>query len=464
MSSSGNAVGRGRTRPFQPSLTLAVMLLLALLSVLHSPPAQAVPSYARQTQQPCTGCHVGGFGPQLTPFGRQFKLSGYTLKVGNETKLPLSAMMVESFTHTQKAQAEAPGKNFSTNNNTELEQASLFFAGRLSDHLGAFVQATYEENGGIVGWDNAELRYARNFSGDHHSGIWGVTVTNNPTLSDVFNTAPAWQYPYMASDLAPGAPAAPILFGGLGGQVIGASAYAQIDGAWYLEAGGFRTLSPAFLSHVNADYDGRLSTLAPYARLAYTWNIWGGNLEVGGFALTAHRQLAGEDEAGNVISLGGPSDRFSDLGVDASYQNFGNGTHTYTVNALYVDERQRLDATFADGGSEHLDNGLQAFNLNGSYWYRNTWGATLAAFVNNGSRDAVLYGDTGSPNTQGGSVELNWNPFGQRDSWGAPWANVRVGLQYTFYTRFNGSVHDVDGSGRNASDNDTLFAYLWLAL
>jgi len=444
-------------------LSALSLVLLALLS-LRVPPAQAVPSYARQTQQPCTGCHVGGFGPQLTPFGRQFKLSGYTLKVGNETQLPLSAMMVESFTHTQAAQAEPPAKNFSRNDNTELQQASLFFAGRLSDHLGAFAQATYEQNGGIVGWDNMELRYARNFSGDHHNGIWGVAVTNNPTLTDVFNTAPAWQYPYMAPDLAPSAPAAPILFGGLGGQVIGASAYAQIDGAWYVEAGGFRTLSPAFLSHVNADFDGRLSKLAPYARIAYTWNIWGGNLEVGGFALTAHRQLAGEDEAGNVISLGGPADRFSDLGVDASYQNFGDGTHTWTVNALYVDERQHLDATFADGGSEHLSNGLQALNINGSYWYRNTWGATLGAFVDNGSTDTVLYGDTGSPNTQGGTVELNWNPFGQHDSWGAPWASLRVGAQYTFYTRFNGSVNNVDGAGRSASDNNTFFVYIWLAI
>lgn len=462
MSTSRKTAAGGRNGHAR-ALQVVALLLFSFLA-LQSPRADAVPSYARQTQQPCSGCHVGGFGPQLTPFGRQFKLSGYTLKVGDDAKLPLSAMMVESFTHTQKAQPEAPGKHFSRNDNVELEQASLFFAGRLSDHLGAFVQATYEQNGGIVGWDNAELRYARTFSGARHNGIWGLTVSNNPTLSDVFNTAPAWQYPYMAPDLAPGAPAAPILFGGLGGQVIGASAYTQIDGAWYIEAGGFRTLSPAFLGHVNADFDGRLSKVAPYARIARTWDIWGGNLEVGGFALDAHRQLAGEDELGNVVSLAGPSDHFRDLGVDASYQNFGDGTHTYTVNALYVDERQHLDATFDAGGAEHLRNSLQALNINGSYWYHNTWGATLGAFANNGSADAILYGDTRSPNTQGGTVELDWNPLGQADSWGAPWANIRIGLQYTFYTRFSGAVHNIDGAGRNASDNNTLFAYLWLAL
>ena len=45
--------------------------------VLASKPASALPSFARQTGQPCATCHNGAF-PQLTPFGRQFKLNGYT--------------------------------------------------------------------------------------------------------------------------------------------------------------------------------------------------------------------------------------------------------------------------------------------------------------------------------------------------------------------------------------------------
>jgi hypothetical protein len=41
---------------------------------------------------------------------------------------------------------------------------------------------------------------------------------------------------------------------------------------------------------------------------------------------------------------------------------------------------------------------------------------------------------------------------------------VRVGLQYTGYSKFNGGGNDYDGSGRNASDNNTLFGFLWVAL
>ncbi|MFC5435287.1 cytochrome C [Rhodanobacter umsongensis] len=440
-------------------------LLLMLVTLLGAMPslALALPSYARQTKLACVACHVGAFGPQLTEFGRQFKLMGYTMKVGDAKELPLSAMLVESFTHTQKAQADIPAKGFGRNDNVELQQASVFLAGRLSEHMGVFAQATYSENGGLLGWDNIDVRYARMFSRGKHTGIWGISVNNNPTVSDVFNTAPAWMYPFLSADLAPGAPAQPMLFGGLGGQSIGASAYVQLDGAWYLEAGGYRSLSPSFLRHVNADYDGRVSGIAPYARATYTWHMPTGDFSVGGFLLSVRRGLVGTNAAGDAVAVAGPSDRFRDIGLDSSYL-YTRGDHSVTVEALYVREQQRLDATYADGGADHLHNNLQAFNLRGSYWYRNTYGVTLAAFADNGSNDVTLYGNDGSPDTRGESIELNYNPFGQSTSWRQPWANMRLGLQYTYFNRFSGRVHNIDGAGRNASANNTLYFYVWLAI
>jgi len=65
--------------------------------------AEAVPSFSRQTGAACSQCHTQSFGPNLTPFGRDFKLGGYTL--GNNSKLPpISAMVEGSFTHTDKDQ------------------------------------------------------------------------------------------------------------------------------------------------------------------------------------------------------------------------------------------------------------------------------------------------------------------------------------------------------------------------
>src|SRR5450631_3507615 len=55
--------------------------------------ARAIPNFASQTGQPCTACHVGAFGPQLTPFGRAFKMGGYTQQGGEgvAASIPLSA-------------------------------------------------------------------------------------------------------------------------------------------------------------------------------------------------------------------------------------------------------------------------------------------------------------------------------------------------------------------------------------
>src|SRR3546814_18039402 len=85
---------------------------------------------------------------------------GYTMLVGNDTKTPVSAMLVESYTHTRKAQAEAPADGFGRNNNDELQQASMFIAGSIRDHLGVSYQFTNEESSGNLGGDNIAMRYA----------------------------------------------------------------------------------------------------------------------------------------------------------------------------------------------------------------------------------------------------------------------------------------------------------------
>ena len=70
-----------------------------------------MPSFSDQTGDPCSACHIGSFGPQLTAYGRAFKLTGYT--DGSRTRvLPLlSAMLQTSFTNTAKDQSgpAAPG-------------------------------------------------------------------------------------------------------------------------------------------------------------------------------------------------------------------------------------------------------------------------------------------------------------------------------------------------------------------
>ena len=59
---------------------VAAALCGLMLVVASAPSAQALPIFARQTGQPCGSCHTDVLG--LTPFGRRFKLGGYTLGGG----------------------------------------------------------------------------------------------------------------------------------------------------------------------------------------------------------------------------------------------------------------------------------------------------------------------------------------------------------------------------------------------
>src|SRR5271157_1361083 len=74
-------------------------LIAAGLLAFSCGPAEALPSYARQTGQPCAACHT--IIPELTPFGRRFKIGGYTLQGGDWQGPPLAAMYIAGFTHMQ---------------------------------------------------------------------------------------------------------------------------------------------------------------------------------------------------------------------------------------------------------------------------------------------------------------------------------------------------------------------------
>lgn len=56
---------------------VALLFPVALVILLSEPKAQAVPSYSRQTGLSCATCHYAP--PELTPFGRKFKLEGYPI-------------------------------------------------------------------------------------------------------------------------------------------------------------------------------------------------------------------------------------------------------------------------------------------------------------------------------------------------------------------------------------------------
>src|SRR5258708_10010274 len=207
----------------------------------YSSAALAVPSFAQQTGMPCQQCHTTAYGPALTEYGRQFKLNAYVFGDAKPL-LPLALMVQGGYTHTSADQPTPPAPQFGLNGQTSVDQVSLFIATRLTEHLGLFSQITYDGIGHGTAWDNTDLRYARSFNVGQTALVAGVSVNNNPTVQDLWNSTPAWGFPFISSALAPSPAAGPII-GGLGATVLGATAYLMVNDRYYLEAGGIPRLS-----------------------------------------------------------------------------------------------------------------------------------------------------------------------------------------------------------------------------
>ncbi|HYL55094.1 MAG TPA: hypothetical protein VEU73_05915, partial [Gemmatimonadales bacterium] len=195
---------------------------------VHTIHREVIPSFSRQTGLACTVCHTTF--PQLTPFGRRFKLNGYTLtglqvvEAGDTAKRslkidlipPVSAMVMASGTRIKTAQ---PGTQ---NNNIELpDQLSLFLGEEITPRLGTFLQFTYSAPDGSFGIDNFDVRYANHGKLAAKEVIYGLSLNNNPTVQDVWNSTPAWGFPWASSSVAPTPAAATLIDGALAQQSAG---------------------------------------------------------------------------------------------------------------------------------------------------------------------------------------------------------------------------------------------------
>jgi hypothetical protein len=435
-------------------------LALALLA-LSATNAAAVPAFAEQTGEPCQGCHVGGFGPQLTAFGREFKLQGYTLRPGG-FNMPFSAMVIASYLHTSQPQNPPPDPGFKPNDNVALDQFSLFFAGGFGSHFGAFVQGTYDGVAAAWHWDNLDLRAVTTTKLGAADATFGLSLNNAPTVEDAWNTLPAWGYPYTTSALAATPATSPLLNGALAQTSLGLTAYAWIDSELYVEGGAYWSPGASTLTHLGVDPTdpGSIDGSAPYGRIAFQHDLGQGTAEVGAFGLEASI-FPGLDHTT------GFSDRYTDVGLDGSYIVALDNTDVIALNTRYLHERQSLKATCALAGvlSGCAGNTLDDFRLDGSYYWRNKIGLTVGVFDTTGSANPTLYAGnrTLRPDSTGVTVQLDATPWGDGKGPFGKRFNTRVGIQYTAYGEFNGASRNWDGAGSNAGDNDGVRLFIWSA-
>lgn len=426
--------------------------IFCLFLFANSGTAYGVPSFARQTGLSCAACHT--VFPELNSFGRQFKMNGYTMTFANtivqkdstshkteRTSLqilknsPLSAMFQTGLTHVATT---VPGTQ---NNDVEFpQQMSLFYAGQITPHMGAFSQLTLDDGSGTFGMDNTDIRFA-NTAKWKTPLLYGLTLNNNPTVQDVWNSTPAWGYPYTSSGAAP-TPDAGTMIENLGGSVAGLGAFALIANTVYLELSGYKTAQLGMAMPPDSSLQGALKGVAPYWRLAIQHQWTKSYLELGTYGMASRRYPAG---------VSGSTNNYTDLGLDIQYE-YQIPKGQFTLHSSYINEKQNLNSTFGGGDSENSSNTLNKFNADASLFLRPGINFTVGYIDYTGSSDNKLYGyRLPSPNTSGVMAQVDY----------LPWQNAKISMQYIAYGKFNGASSNYDGSNRNASDNNTLYLELW---
>lgn len=378
---------------------------------------------------------------------------------------PLAGMILSSLTRTDTRVPpgyyldEWSNRILSGGNNVLAvpEEASLYYGGRIYGPMGAFVQGTFEGDTNSFHLDMTDIRYAGSTSLGGKELVYGITVNNSPTIQDLWNTTPSWGYPFEDSEVAPSPAAAALIDGTLDQQVGGIGLYALWNQLIYAEFTVYHTTKGSIAHPLGAgtNVDMVVDAFAPYWRVALQ-HLWGEHyLSVGTYGMTAAVFPDGRDS--------GQTDRFTDFAFDAEYQ-YLKRKYSLSAEATWIHEKQDRDGSYAMGYAENRSDTLNTFKFNVDYYYHASFGrigGSVAYFSTTGNSDSLLYpaaavdgSINGSPDSNGFILEGDYLPLDK----------VRLTLQYTIYNKFNGSSSNYDGSGRSASDNNTLYLSFTLML
>lgn len=492
------------------SFRIPVLSLFFALLFLFNNDAHAVPSFARQTGWDCTQCHMSWL--ELTNVGRRFKLGGYqTMKDMKESEeanrpwvsfnfndpppvIPLAMWLQISRTSTkdvaQTASASPPTGSASDSTmdpkkddgQIQLQAASLFLNGKLADGVGCFCQFTYDPYAHQMAQDNSEIRFVpeEEYKSENLKILYGMSLNNNPGMSDIYNTTGVWGWPYLSSAVAVAPGAAPVLgmnpvYGGannLGHSVAGVTFYSLINRTYYVEAGAYGNVKSVLHALTINNTPINLDGLAPYYRLALQqdWQNGVQSAEIGTYGFRP--RIYPFSSGGGPQLSSGPSDVYDDKGIDAQYQ-YITDKHRFSFMFNYLHENQTLNGSVLQGNAQNSTNNLSAINTKFSYYYQKWYGISVGYTRVSGSSDTLLYPSGIDQSTSGSAVNgyFNGSPDSQAMTyeldWLFAWDNAqdrrrnRIILQYVDYSKFNGASTNYNGLGRNARDNNTIYIAWW---
>jgi hypothetical protein len=430
-------------------------LTLVLAALAITPACWAIPSFSRQTGLPCNACHYTP--PELTPLGRIFKLSGYDLigaakdsTIGDGKTLqllkefPLSVAFTLSDSSLEKME---PGTQ---NGSAEFPQdLSLYLAGALAPRFGVMLEAAYNHANDHFGMGIGDLRYANSTKLAGKDLVYGLDLNNQPTLEDIWNSTPAWGFPWIGTNITPGPIAAPVIAGALAQDVAGVGAYGMFNNHLYADVTLYRSEhAGGALPLTGTGYNFNIVDAAPYWRVAWQQTVGASYFEVGTYGIFVNSYPG---------AVSGPEDRYVDPSFDFSYER-PFGLNALSVHGTWMHEKSNMGATFAAGGAAQANHHLNTERMDATWYVRSRFSATGAFFTTSGNSDPPLYAAapltgsaTGAPTTTGYTLQGGYWPV----------QNIDLTVAYTGFSRFNGAGTNYDGSGRNATDNNTVYVAAW---
>ena len=452
--------------------------------------ANALPTFSRQTEQPCSVCHLNV--GELTHEGRKFKLMGYT---AGKNVLPLSITATGSVTKIKSTSSSiAPDIFLAKNDQPIAEDVSLYAAGKYFENMGGYLKWTLSlantnpiygssgvQTGTKVGQDafldTSEVRIANQSTIGGHGVAWGFSVNNAPGVQDLWSTTPGFSFPYRTSTLQSAwgigqfGPTS-LIDGGLSSQVIGLSAFTMIDDTLYLELTDYHRSQPGWgtISTTGPNLNSISSGDNPYWRIAWNKVQDENSYMFGTFGMNSHLLR-------DPLVVGSASGTYFDYGFDAQFQHI-TSTHSLSTQATLIYEDVNWGPRSVGKSHDNPNSNLVTLKSKVTYDYARKYGVSVFEFSSKGTVDNLYWSynqnpnvitgacnqqtslltycsANGSPNTSGSGFELYYDPI--------PY--IHIVFQQTYYQTFLGGGTFVDNSAgqpRNASDNNLSYFYILL--
>ncbi len=442
-------------------------LVAALLAFGSPRGAYAIPSFARQTGLACASCHT--VFPHLTPFGRYFKLHGYTitsaklikaLKVylENDTTtvkhvaleishIPMVSVRLASRWNDQAggndlvpAGPVTAGQGFISSPAgyggkdalNLLSGSSVYIAGEITPNLGTFLEfGGVNDNGGGFGLGMLDVALVSpNMTVLGKNFVYGIRAEDIMGAGDPSNTIGNWGLTSTLMGLSthntlfdPGTAfeEGGELFGMLGNFYTGGF-YASV-GAYRPDANQTGTSFVQGSLAGNGSLDGTDGAANGYLRLSYYLPQIASNLytEIGTFGYWGSLNMTAPAKA-----LPGATenyvDNYSDYGFDLQAQYIG-GKNLIELFSLFQDQRDGAfygidEFTGLPGNGEAV--ARQGFGVKADYYYD----ATIGVYAKYLYQTSAQLKDM---NVSGGIIGVSY----------FPWENVNLRLEETLYNTYN---------------------------